>query len=1606
MLDIFVEGESKMKSFTKKIRNKKKIIKFLVILLVLGNSFNISGFFIGIYSDRQYNMANMNEPNEDSQVQVKTEDLYSDLNSEGQSEGKNLRSLESSIDSNIESEGDSLENPIDSHILLHTNETFQKDNVTTSAVPISIDSQLILNEVLKQRFPSGVFSSYFKFKGISRRLQDAGYLFFIYDLTLENNYSVENSICVSIDALVKIARAQADLEQIIIHSDEISHVLLERMKIHYNSKIQLAQMELIVDEFSLLVEKIPKINIQENCAIEIALNSGLTNPVIKGLIINEKINQICWKIKQEIPNIICVLICVETGEIEISYNSSTEYNIFAELRQEESDIETNLDTDTNITVDALDPPRNIKIKSGYPYIYSPRHGSSFLQSSSRKNVVFLWDNCWYIMVKVKNYESKDAKIRFLVELDWPDTWDWPIWYDYFGYTGSYTLEGGKTNYYIIKLDSAFLTGLITDDAVGKWRFTVSVECEESWWIFKWWERTDREEENFDVIFYNSPSNYLSANVLYHCYDKEIRRKSTSIFNSITIIDAVRNRDVAADRIRYWVATNIEYDLNYIDRSSDEDILSTGKGVCEDYANLYVSLCRSVGIQARYHFVALTRDDYVSTYYTVRTPDFGGPYYSDYIHAVAGWIGDSGSWRHCEPQNSWLGWDDPSSYLRDHTEYNNVIVRAYKNSWDGFYVSTGYALKLYPDPHYSYWEDRSSTYDATQPSDTTPPHISGISDYLYDSNLRISCYVSDNSRYVDSGMLFYTLDGTTWQNAEMKWLLSKYGGSTIYVDIDVSGAPKNIMEYYICVSDFSGNTKESTRRQAVTKVLGHIQNNFAGIIQQNQFIQAGTLDVPINSEKLEFVLDWPGSDLDLVVYDPTGNPLVHNPPNVVYSGNTKPEKLQVLNPQEGMYTMEVVGVNVSGDVSYTLITDILAPIAPEYQASITPQIDFLAMNAGEIRTVQIMIDNKGTKTDTYDLTLSGIPSEWYTLSSTSISLAPGSSKAIDLILNPPYHWSTKAMNYKFFLNLASAHIGISEAITLEVLPFRKVTIEDVSTEGCIEPGFYKEFSVNVINDGNTAGIFHINASAENPDWEWAIAGLPSSLAPGQSEECTIRISPSRVPTTTPGIYYVEFIVYYSEAPEVQKTVRLEIEVLPFYDFEAWIEPNYAQIDPGFTEKFNISIINLGNVQAEYLVSFLNFHDWISPQLLSANPLPGSIETFVFEITPLRHFSRSPGNRTIIALVEGNFEIDERYPNGPTILNLGKIVNTTIEILPFFDFEASIEPDHSQVKPGSIAKSNISIMNLGNIENSFLLDYYLKDFKSKYRALPTTLQESWLNNTIESVTLAPGEIFCFEVCIEIPEDWRGFENTIYELELTVTTEKAPLQVLNFSLLVESLLFNKLCYVDWQIEDLKEYINNSLTSCLSKILNCKLSFVQKHLQEAYSKIEAGAIICGLVHDDLAKLLISITEFKTEIFYKFGLISDEDAGYIINYTHVIRDNIVILMGSSVSIEQGYNVAVIEVDLLNLNDFIEAEMSWWNGRCLTRYIKSATIILEVAIFKISMDLDIEHTLTGAQCKLNRARYKINRLLNRGKISQELADILLLKIDHAIENIETIKNSL
>ena len=225
-------------------------------------------------------------------------------------------------------------------------------------------------------------------------------------------------------------------------------------------------------------------------------------------------------------------------------------------------------------------------------------------------------------------------------------------------------------------------------------------------------------------------------------------------------------------------------------------------------------------------------------------------------------------------------------------------------------------------------------------------------------------------------------------------------------------------------------------------------------------------------------------------------------------------------------------------------------------------------------------------------------------------------------------------------------------------------------------------------------------------------------------------------------------------------------------------------------------------------------------------------------------------------------------------------------------------------------------------------------------------------------------------------------------------------------KNVLYQMYELVDWQLKELIRFIEENLSSKVSSKIVKKLSQAQEKLIDAFDLIENGTITCGLLKAYLAKIYISIAEHKIKVYNKKDWINDTNASYIIQSLHEIRNNIVYLKGASTGVKYAVDISHIEAELLDLYDFALENIP---SMSVIFAIRVAAEFLELSIIEISLDedpKDLLDLLDYAQYKLERAIRKIDHLLRKERISQELADYMKNEISQHIEAIELVKESL
>ena len=132
-------------------------------------------------------------------------------------------------------------------------------------------------------------------------------------------------------------------------------------------------------------------------------------------------------------------------------------------------------------------------------------------------------------------------------------------------------------------------------------------------------------------------------------------------------------------------------------------------------------------------------------------------------------------------------------------------------------------------------------------------------------------------------------------------------------------------YILFVGDTSSSRAyvASNIEQTPDDVAAQWLSPIQGTIKPNE-VKTHTVFIDNTTKKAYFDLFWQGSDLDLVLYTPSGakinSSIASNDPNINYTSDAMFKSYEVRSPEVGNWTMEISAVNVtSTGENYSAIT---------------------------------------------------------------------------------------------------------------------------------------------------------------------------------------------------------------------------------------------------------------------------------------------------------------------------------------------------------------------------------------------------------------------------------------------------------------------------------------------------------------------------------------------------------------------------------------------------------------------------------------------------------------------------------------------------------------
>ncbi|MCW3978037.1 MAG: hypothetical protein NWE77_08900 [Candidatus Bathyarchaeota archaeon] len=181
------------------------------------------------------------------------------------------------------------------------------------------------------------------------------------------------------------------------------------------------------------------------------------------------------------------------------------------------------------------------------------------------------------------------------------------------------------------------------------------------------------------------------------------------------------------------------------------------------------------------------------------------------------------------------------------------------------------------------------------------------------------------------------------------------------------------------------------------------------------------------------------------------------------------------------------------------------------------------------------------------------------------------------------------------------------ITFEIigLPFYNVGVSLSPASLEVEPGYTETYTVTVTNLGNLNDTYDLSLNGLAPSW-YAFSEQSISLAPSESTQVMLNVTPTRHWSTAPGDY--DFTVTATSINDSEATDYDygKITVLPFHETQLFVVPDSFWAQPGDTVTYTIGVQNLGNVRDDYNVSA----EFVNPGGLFIDPRWTTIWPYVF------------------------------------------------------------------------------------------------------------------------------------------------------------------------------------------------------------------------------------------------------------------------------------------------------------------------------------------------------------------------------------------------------------
>ena len=244
----------------------------------------------------------------------------------------------------------------------------------------------------------------------------------------------------------------------------------------------------------------------------------------------------------------------------------------------------------------------------------------------------------------------------------------------------------------------------------------------------------------------------------------------------------------------------------------------------------------------------------------------------------------------------------------------------------------------------------------------------------------------------------------------------------------------------------------------------------------------------------------------------------------------------------------------------------------HDISLTAQTNELSVCSGNSASYVLNLRNEGQWEDTFDLAVSGEAGPWAGLSRNSVSLAPGESEQVSVLVTPPRN---DIGVYSLAVTATSQGAGVVVAQSLTISSRSCYDFDMVASENYVSfcDNSEAKVPVTITNEGSENNVYNLDLTGS----DWSVLDRDSINVPAGSSGTFNLI-------LTPGFNDVGTSVFNIDAEaatgDTVDSATINANVITCRDTSLDVESSSVELCPGTSQTVDVMLTNAGRFQESY------------------------------------------------------------------------------------------------------------------------------------------------------------------------------------------------------------------------------------------------------------------------------------------------------------------------------------------------------------------------------------------------------------------------------------------